>query len=615
LRDWEWRHLLARTDVSAGTIDLAGRALWGGAASADGSVIAVAGGPRAGGGAGKMFAALVGPRGEILLEWRAPDNRVPSVAVSPDGRWFAAGFGDGTIRVRDRSSGTDLPALAAHSGQVIDLEFSADGTRLASGGADGAVRVFDARAWRPVRSFEGAADRVIGVAFDATASRVVAGVRDGSIRVWDTASGALVRVLTGHTASVEAVAVSPDGTRLASASRDRTVRLWDLADGHILAVGTSHGGNVRDVTFAPEGRAFVSASWDGSIRVWDAASGEETGVLHGHEGPVYAIAFTSGAAPLVSFGRDGAIKRWDACRGDVLRFRGLGDVVDSVAFDATGTRVAASCADGAVVVLDAATAAPLWRVKSSAPVPSVAFVPRGSVTASMAEGICDVWPVPSEVCATPTDLVGTRYRCVFETAGGGVWSLSRSRAAAADAAVRLDLATHTVTDSRPVGAAGISLALGREPGSLAVGTDDGRVCLWTRAGSAPAEVPLGTGHVFTVAFDPESPRLLACGVEGIARVLSVPDLATLVALEGHSDSVLGAAFLPGGRRIVTVSRDHTVRIWDAATGENLLVLHGHGDAVTCVAVSPDGSRIATGAGSSEDAKSEVCIWFAPPATR
>ena len=66
-------------------------------------------------------------------------------------------------------------------------------------------------------------------------------------------------------------------------------------------------------------------------------------------------------------------------------------------------------------------------------------------------------------------------------------------------------------------------------------------------------------------------------------------------LEGHSGSVLFAAFSPEGKRIVTASSDRTARVWDVTTEKTLATLKGHSDWVNLAAFSPDGNLVATSA--------------------
>ena len=64
-------------------------------------------------------------------------------------------------------------------------------------------------------------------------------------------------------------------------------------------------------------------------------------------------------------------------------------------------------------------------------------------------------------------------------------------------------------------------------------------------------------------------------------------------LQGHSDAVHSVAFSPDSKRVLTGSADKTARLWDADTGHEIRVFQGHTGLVTSVAFSPDGKRVLT----------------------
>lgn len=59
-------------------------------------------------------------------------------------------------------------------------------------------------------------------------------------------------------------------------------------------------------------------------------------------------------------------------------------------------------------------------------------------------------------------------------------------------------------------------------------------------------------------------------------------------LEGHTDSVTGAALCGSGGMLVSASLDATARVWDLHTSKCLFVLTGHSGGVTAVAIDAKG---------------------------
>lgn len=113
---------------------------------------------------------------------------VRSLAVSPDGKWIAAGTRYGVVRVLEAATNKALPTLKGHAGDVWAVAFSADGRTLASGDGDW-NRPGDVRLWNTADWTERAALRttgeVLALAFDPTRPRLAAGCWDKSVKLWN----------------------------------------------------------------------------------------------------------------------------------------------------------------------------------------------------------------------------------------------------------------------------------------------------------------------------------------------------------------------------------------------------------------------------------------------
>ena len=74
-------------------------------------------------------------------------DTVLSVAFSPDGKTFASGSYDKTVKLWDAQTGQELATLKGHDDLVTSVAFSPDGKTLASGSEDKTVKLWmgDAR--------------------------------------------------------------------------------------------------------------------------------------------------------------------------------------------------------------------------------------------------------------------------------------------------------------------------------------------------------------------------------------------------------------------------------------------------------------------------------------
>jgi WD40 repeat protein len=103
-----------------------------------------------------------------------------------------------------------------------------------------------------------------------------------------------------------------------------------------------------------------------------------------------------------------------------------------------------------------------------------------------------------------------------------------------------------------------------------------------------------TGTVKSIAFSPDSQRLVSGSDDKTVRLWDTTNAEELFTMRGHSRNINSVAYSPCGSRIASASNDKTVRLWDIQTGETLCTLKGHKKWVKSVQYSPDGRQVLTG---------------------
>src|SRR5262249_21286342 len=115
------------------------------------------------------------------------NDKVWSLAFSPDGKTLASGSGDTCIYLWDPATGKQIGRLDGHKHWVRAVAFSPDGKPLASGSQDKTVRLWDLATKQPIHQFDGHGEAVRSVAFSGDA-KILAAQSEHAILLWDPAT-------------------------------------------------------------------------------------------------------------------------------------------------------------------------------------------------------------------------------------------------------------------------------------------------------------------------------------------------------------------------------------------------------------------------------------------
>ena len=274
------------------------------------------------------------------------EQRVVGAAFSPDGQRVVTGSWDGTARVWDAQTGTQIAVFGAGKGTAVtSVAFSADGSRIAIATDAGPVIICDALSGERIQALSGHKLAVLSVSFSPDGRQIVTGSVDNSAVIWDLASGSSAAVLKGHSLRVRSAVFSPDGQRVATASDDRTIRIWDVATGQTIR--TFSGVQGWDAEFSPDGRRIVSFSVDQIAHIWDVETGELLLSLQGHDYTLTSAAFSPDGRFVVTSSSDKTARVWDASTGKTtIVLQGHGNIVTKAIFDRTGERIVTTSWDG-----------------------------------------------------------------------------------------------------------------------------------------------------------------------------------------------------------------------------------------------------------------------------
>jgi WD40 repeat protein/serine/threonine protein kinase len=109
------------------------------------------------------------------------------MAFIRDGDWLLTVGEENCVTVWNSADGKMLHELPGHTGHVLAVASSPDGKLFASGGVDTTIKVWDATQDPPIERYKlrGHTSVVSSLAFSPDSRRLVSGSRDNSVKVWD----------------------------------------------------------------------------------------------------------------------------------------------------------------------------------------------------------------------------------------------------------------------------------------------------------------------------------------------------------------------------------------------------------------------------------------------
>jgi WD40 repeat protein len=297
---------------------------------------------------------------------------VKSIACSPEGskvNWLVAGLADGKIYVWDldvllanvdaRSTHKPIKVLSditvnastAHSDAVTALAFSPDGRYFASGSTDGSIKL-----WSPevpnnwVYSFDAAhgvdwphSGPITSLHFTPHC-RLVSAARDNTIRIWDLfEKGARLSIdpIAGRSGNIGELGVSRDG-RFLLFDQGKTLQILSN-DGRTITTMQNPAGVTPFETlaeFSPDSNMLLTAgASEGRLQLWKAPTDGKRGFefsqfVTSERSPVTSAAFfdvdANGEVPFaVSGTKDGTVYLWPMPTKDEVRTHRIENVTMS----------------------------------------------------------------------------------------------------------------------------------------------------------------------------------------------------------------------------------------------------------------------------------------------
>lgn len=243
----------------------------------------------------------------VFLE--TTDNQtIKSLAVSPDGKWFAAGDSRGTIRLWSLEDRSELASKKLYSTGIIQIVISPDSKEIATISYDDEITIRSSESLQERKSFKVDTNGMKRIEYMTSELLVAAGETTSS---WNVQTGEHVQTLSpgryqftmarsldggqflfgdneslklrnipdqkdvfslqGSFANDELATFSASGEWLATAN-GATIRIWDITTNRLQQVIDVCGWSIRGLSWLPETNALVVASENGRTRIWGTSN-------------------------------------------------------------------------------------------------------------------------------------------------------------------------------------------------------------------------------------------------------------------------------------------------------------------------------------------------------
>jgi WD40 repeat protein/transcriptional regulator with XRE-family HTH domain len=528
------------------------------------------------------------------LTMRGHTDRVTAIAFSPAGDTLATASWDGTIKLWDVASGATIWTGRDQHVLVTSLAIGPNG-KLVSGSYDGAIHFWALRTGTHLQSLHTQGGPLLAVAWSTNGRLLASGGLDAVIRLWDAEQGTRLWELPGHRAPVCTLAFAQEAPLLASGSYDQEVKLWEVATGTCQRTFSGHSSRVSGVTFSPDGRILASASHDTTIRLWERETGHCTHILQGHRDAVTSVAFVPGVDRLLSGSLDRTVRTWDIHSGQHIRtIQSYALALFALAWTSDGRFLVSGDSEATLTRWDVTTRMPVQVLRGHRQ--RVYAVAWNHTTNRIASGSYDhtirLWNAETGACTHILQGHTDRVSSV-DWSPDGRWLASGSY----DGSVRI-WDTQEVANFLGREKSGLIEAVVWSPDSrlLASCSEDGLVLVSRVADGSLVRSFKHAGPVSALCWSPDGKQLVSGMTEGANGVLSLWDVrqgALVRTLEGHSGYIWSIDWSREHDLLVSAASDGTVRWWNPEQGVPLAMVQAHEAWARAVRISPDGTMVAS----------------------
>ncbi|VGO18430.1 InlB B-repeat-containing protein [Pontiella sulfatireligans] len=552
---------------------------------------------------------------------QAHSNEVKMIAAADGAERVISGTWEGEVKVLDITDGSEVWSRDMGD-YCLGVDITDDGSRVLVAMRYNGVELWDVDSNQLIRSIPAhAGDGIENVYFSPDETKFVTCGWDDTAKVWDVATGQCEATLISHANCVNCAVFSPDGSIVYTGGKDSDVRMWDVATGTCLKTFNESSYTVTSIALAGDGTTLACSQVGGPF-VWDVSSGNllykmnssgsvlqfsddnqsiitslgtcdlQSGIfteLISVDGYIYSSAISSNGCFLGL--NTGEIDHWIPRKNspDVMPCSAMHtDDLNDVAVSSDGQTIVTASRDGTVIIWDANTGVSKVVFEHEESVYCCDISDDGRyVAASDADRMLRVWDLVTSECIFEVDA-DSRSDVEFFHSGDLLITTSSD-----------EIKLWSVPDGELMETwedGGGSLAISDDD-SLVATCSDGIADIWdASSGSLLYSHQFDNQWISVREFSVDGSKLLMTSGNDVG-IWDVVTGDRLKFFEGHSLTVLDAAFSPDDLHVISGAYDDLVKVWDVTTEQCVKNCIGHSDSVQAVAYLPDGRFVSVEGGA------------------